>query len=143
MNRSILWMRRTLQCAVFVCPIALISPFLAGILQLIWAIAYILPSPVAAPLWKKRQETPAALLMRILFTCSLALCISRLPALVIVLMFPHIHSLSLMLLRFLTAASSVLLQCMLLGKAPRNQRELPLRICLYLGIFIVCTLSGA
>ena len=55
MNRSILWMWRTLQCAVFVCPIALISPFLAGILQLIWAIAYILPSPVAAPLWKKRQ----------------------------------------------------------------------------------------
>ena len=143
MNRSFTWMRRTLLCAVFVCPMALLSPFLSGIAQLTASLAYILPAPVAAPLWKKRREAPAALLTRILLCCSAALLISRLPALLILVLFPHIHILSLMLVRLLTAASSILLQCLLIVKLPRDHRKAPFMICAFLVLFIFCTLSGA
>jgi len=143
MNRSVLWMRRTLQCAVFACPVALLSSSLSALLQLIWSLFYILPTPIAAPIWKKRQDAPAALMLRILFSCSAALAISRLPALLILLLFPNIHFLSLMLVRFLTASSGILLQSYLIGILPRDQQKAPLSICIFLMIFIFCTLSGA
>ena len=143
MNRSLVWMRRTLQCAVFVCPLALLSPFLSGLFQLAGSLAYLLPAPIAAPIWKKRREDPAALILRILLCCSAALLISRLPALFILLLFPDIHFLSLMLVRFLTAASSILLQCALIDRFPRTPPKAPLIICIFLILFIFCTQSGA
>ena len=143
MNRSLTWMRRTLQCAVFVCPLALLSSLGSGIMQILYALLHILPAPIAAPAWKKRQEAPAALLLRILLCCSAALAISRLPALFILLLFPRIHISSRMLVRFLTAASSVLLQCLLIGVLPRRQPRAPLAVCVFLAVFIFCTLSGA
>ena len=142
MDRTIRLMRRTLQCAAFACPLALLSPWLAAAVQLLWTVHAALFLPFTAPLWKKRQDPPAALTIRAVFSCSAALFLSALPRFLLLLIFPRMHILTRMLLHFLTALSSILWQSALQYHLPYYRREHGYIAVVCLLLFIVCTLSS-
>lgn len=141
MDRTIRLMRRTLQCAVFACPLALLSPWLAAATQLIWTVHTALFLPVTAPLWKKRQDSPAALIGRALLPCAAALFLSGIPHYVLLLLFPRMHDLTHLLMHALTALSSILLQSVLQYHLPYFRREHVYIALACLLLFIVCMLS--
>lgn len=141
MDRTYLLMRRTLQCAVFACPLALLSPWLGALCQILFSLYAAAFLPVTAPLWKKRQDSPAACMRRMLFPCAASLFLGYFPRFLLLAFFPRTHTLTLQLMNLLSAATALLLQCQLLRFFPYERREHKYLAAVALFFFIACTLS--
>jgi len=143
MNRTYLLTRRTLLCAVFACPLALLSPWLSAGCQLLFTLYAAAFLPVAQTLWKKRQVSPAAQMRRVLFPCTGALFLGHFPLFLLLAFFPNIHILTRQLLQFFSCLSALLLQCALLRLFSFERREHPYFALICLIFFIVCMRSVA
>lgn len=142
MDRTYLLTRRTLLCAVFACPLALISPWLSALCQLLFSLYAAAFAPVTAPIWKKRQDSPAACMRRVLFPCVGALFLGYFPRFLLLLFFSGMHPFTRRMMDFLSAATALLLQCSLLHFFPYERREHKYFACICLVFFIACTLSA-
>ena len=142
MDRTYLLTRRTLLCAVFACPLALLSPWLSALCQALFSLYAAAFAPVTLPIWKRRQDSPAALMRRIAFPCAAALFLGYFPRFLLLIFFPHMHTLTRQLMDLLSAASALLLQCWLLQFFPYERREHKYLALVCAVFFIACTLSA-
>lgn len=142
MDRTIRFTRRTLKCAALACPLALLSPWLAAAVQLLWTAHAALFLPFTAPLWSRRQDSPLQALQRAALPCCAALFLSALPRLALLLIFPNMHLFTYLLMHALTALTSILLQSYLVYQLPHYRKEHGFLALACLLLFIVCTQSG-
>lgn len=134
--------RRTLKCAAFACPLAFVSPWLSALCQMLFTAYAAAFLPVTAPLWKRRQESPAVLARRVLFPCAAALFLGYFPRFLLMVFFPAMHILTQRVLSVLAAATAILLQCWFLRFFPYERREHKYLTCVCLVFFIACMLSA-
>ena len=141
MNRTYLLTRRTLLCAVFVCPLALLSPWLSAAAQALFSLYSAAYLPSVVYLWKKRRESPVALMRRMLFPCFGALFAGYFPRFTLLMLFPGMHFLTLKCITLLSAFTALWMQCMLLRLFPYERKEHKYLALISAVFFIVCTLS--
>lgn len=143
MNRTYLLTRRTLLCAVFACPLALLSPWWGAGCQLFFSLYAAAFLPVAQTIWKKRQVSPAAEMRRVLFPISGALFLGYFPLFLLLAFFPGVHTLTRQLLQLFSSLTALLLQCALLRLFLFERREHKYFALICLIFFIVCMQSVA
>ncbi len=141
MDRIYLLTRRTLLCAVFACPLALLSPWLGALCQLFFSLYAAAFMPITAPLWKKRQASPAACMRRMLFPCASALFLGYFPRFLLLAVFPSMHILTRQLIDLFSCGTALLLQCQLLRFFPYERKEHACFSLICLFFFIACMLS--
>lgn len=142
MDRTLQLMRRTLKCAVFACPLSLLSPWLGAACQLLFTLYAAAFLPVTAPTWKGRQVSPAVLMRRALPACCGALFLGFLPAFILYSLFSEMHPFTRQIIHLLSSFSAILLQNLLLR--PLQNVPHPLLLSgILLMLLSVCMLSGA
>lgn len=134
--------RRTLLCAAFVCPLALLSPWAGAIFQLLFTVYSAAFLPVTAPLWKRRQEPPAVLARRVLFPCAASLMLGYFPRFLLFAAFPGLHAAFRATASLLSAATSLVIQCRLLQFFPYERREHKYLTLVCLLFFTFCMLAA-